>query len=94
METNTKKSLDKRKSIGADRLKFELLRLIKTTPCSSPKTLINTWLAFNGISRRSLAREVSLSHTIVNRVLSGQTKTGYAADKVFQALGIDNPYVF
>lgn len=88
METRLKVDNDQESGL----LKSRLVSLILNTPDTPKQVLIDTFLAFMATSKRDLARELNLSHTTVNQVLSGKLKSGKSVEKVFKAIGIKNPY--
>lgn len=75
-----------------DLLKCLLITLILKTPYTPAPVLIDTYLAFIKITKRDLARELDLSHTTINNVLSGKLRSGKSAEKVFNTIGIENPF--
>ncbi|MBC2712887.1 MAG: hypothetical protein HGJ94_18415 [Desulfosarcina sp.] len=44
------------------------------------------------LNKAACAREMGISHTTVNNLLSGEIRSGPAADRFFSALGINNPW--
>lgn len=42
-------------------------------------------------SNRAIARHIGFEHATVNKVFSGEIKTGKSAKKTYRALGIKNP---
>lgn len=73
-------------------LKNSLANLILNTQNTPTKTLLNTYFSFLGISKRSLAKELDISHTLVNKAISGELPSGETTAKIFNAIGIENPY--
>lgn len=56
------------------------------------ETALHCLLPLRWKRKRILARHVNCSHTTVNKVFAGEIRTGDAADKIFKALGIKNPW--
>ena len=56
------------------------------------ETILRAIISFKWKSISAFSRDIGLSHTAVNNALTGKSKPGKADKKVFNALGIQNPW--